>query len=112
MAPIGVDMARNTARTAADSDAEYLDDVVVRAAMERLQRELADEKEVESIHSERFTGIGDQKTDYIKVNLKEHTCGNGHSLGFLVQQIADTGVARIDEINVDREYIRVAPSED
>ena len=97
--------------TKADSDAEYLDDVVVRAALERLQREISDEPEVESIHSERFADIGSRKTDYIKVNLKDHTMGNGHTVGHLIQRAVDTGVVRIDEVNVDREYIRVAPAE-
>jgi hypothetical protein len=105
-------MKQNTASTKADSDNDYLDDVVVRAALDRLRREISDEPEVESVWSERFADIGPRKTDYIKVNLKEHTMGNGHTVGHLVQRCVDTGVVRIDEINVDREYIRVAPTED
>lgn len=97
--------------TAADSDDDYLDDVVVRAALERIQRQISDEPEVESIHSERFDEIIGRKTDYIKVNLKEHTMGNGHTVGYLVQELVDTGVVRIDEINSEREYITVAPTE-
>jgi len=104
-------MTATTQTTAADSDDDYLSDVVVRAALERVQRQICDEPEVESIHSERFAEIGSRKTDYIKVNLKEHTMGNGHTVGHLVQRLVDTGVVRIDEINVDREYIRVAPTE-
>lgn len=102
----------NTETTAADSDDDYLSDVVVRAAMERLQRKLSDEPEVESVHSERFAEIGSRKTDYIKVNLKEHTMGNGHTVGYLIQKIAETGVVRFDRVDTDRECIRVAPSED
>ena len=107
----GVSMEAHNATTEADSDDDYLSDVVVRAALERLQREISDEPEVESIHSERFADIGSRKTDYIKVNLKKYTMGNGHTVGHLVQKCVDTGVVRIDEINVDREYIRVAPTE-
>ena len=97
--------------TAADSDVDFLDDVVVRAALERLQREISDEPEVEYIHSERFAEFGPQKTDYIKVNLKDHTMGNGHTVGHLIQKCVDTGVVRIDEVNVEKEYLRVAPTE-
>lgn len=100
--------------TAADSDVDYLDDVVVRAALERLRREVADEPEVESVYSERFADFAAsrRKTDYIKVNLKAHTMGNGHTVGHLIQSAVDTGVVRIDEVNVDREYLRFAPTED
>ena len=97
--------------TEADSDDDYLDDVVVRSALERLQREIADEPEVESVWSERFQEPFGRKTDYIKVNLKDYTTGNGHTLGHLIQRCVDTGVVRIDEVNVEREYIRVAPTE-
>jgi hypothetical protein len=98
--------------TEADSDVEFLDDVVVRAALERLQREISDEPEVESVHSERFEEFGPQKTDYIKVNLKKHTMGNGSTVGHLIQECVDTGVVRIEQVNVNREYIRVAPTEE
>ena len=104
-------MEAHNATTEADSDDDYLDDVVVRSALERLQREIADEPEVESVWSERFQEFIGRKTDYIMVNLKAHTMGNGHTVGHLVQKCVDTGVVRIDEINVEREYIRVAPTE-
>lgn len=104
-------MQTQTQSTDADSDDDYLDDVIVRAAMERLQRKIGDEPEVESVHSERFGDLGSRKTDYIKVNLKPHTMGNGHTVGHLIQRIAETGVVRFDEVDVDREYIRVAPTE-
>jgi hypothetical protein len=104
-------MTTQTQSTKADSDDEYLNDVVVRSALERLQREISNEPEVKSVHSERFADIGARKTDYIKVNLKDHTMGNGHTVGHLIQRCVDTGVVRIDEVNVDREYIRVAPTE-
>lgn len=97
--------------TAADSDNDFLDDVVVRAALERLEREISDEPEVKCIHSERFAQFGPQKTDYIKVNLKKHTMGNGSTVGHLIQECVDTGVVRIEQVNWAREYIRVAPTE-
>ena len=101
----------HTDATAADSDNDFLDDVVVRAALERLQREISGEPEVESVWSERFAEFGPRKTDYIKVNLKEHTMGNGHTVGHLIQKCVDTGMVRIDEVNVEKEYLRVAPTE-
>lgn len=100
-----------TQSTDADSDDDYLDDVVVRAALERVQRDLSDREDVRTVNCDRFNEIAATKTDYITIHLESHTVGNGFRLGKIVQSIADTGVVRIDEINVDREEIRVAPTE-
>lgn len=109
--PLTTTMTATTETTKADSDDEYLDDVVVRAALERLRRQFEGTHEVESIHTRRFDDFGSEKTDYIKINLREHTTGNGHTLGHIVQEAVNTGMVRIDEINTEREYIRVAPTE-
>lgn len=105
-------MSETTQTTTADSDDDYLDDVVVRAALERLQRAF-DYKHVESVHCDRFADmrIAEKKTDYIKINLLANTTEQSHTLGKIVQTAVDTGVVRIDEINTEREYIHVAPTE-
>jgi hypothetical protein len=100
------------AQTAADSDAEFLDDVVVQAAESRLQRQLSDEAEVVAVTAERFDHIAPRtKSDYINVSLKQHTSGNSYTLGYLVQKIVDTGVVNISAIDTDNEIIRVVPTE-
>jgi len=99
------------AQTAADSDAEFLDDVVVEAAESRLERQLSDEAEVAAVTAERFDAVAPRKSDYINVSLKQHTSGNSHTLGYLVQKIVDTGVVNISAIDTDNEIIRVVPTE-
>ena len=94
----------------ADSDDEYLDDVVVRAALERLQRAF-DYKAVESVHCERFAEFESKSTDYIKINLLENVTELSYAFAEVVQTTVDTGVVRIEEINTEREYILVSPTE-
>jgi hypothetical protein len=105
-------MQGNTQTSAADTDDEFLNDVVVRAAANRVRREIGDEAEVVDVMAERFDDVAPHKSDYIMVNLKSHTSGNSHTLGYLVQKIVDTGAARIAAIDTDNELIRIAPTED
>lgn len=97
-------------RTDADRDDDFLADVVVRDATRRLTRELSDEHEVSTVEAERF-GAHSRKSDYINIQLMDHAAGNSHTLGYIVQKIAATGVARIQSIDADGDLIRVAPSE-
>lgn len=105
-------MEAHHATTDADSDDDYLDDVVVRSALERVRREVGDREDVRAVSCDRFNELAATKTDNIVVHLENHTVGNGFRLGEITQSLVDTGAVRISEINVDREQIRVFPTED
>jgi len=97
-------------RTAADKDNDYLADVVVRDAARRVSRELSDVQEVSAVEAVRFAAH-DSKSDRIDIQLKEHTSGNAHHLGFITQRIAETGAVRFVSIDTREELIQVVPSE-
>ena len=99
-------MEAQKASTDADSDDDYLDDVVVRAAMERLQREFNDNDAVNWVDSERFDDVTATKTDYIKVC---YDSVGGYGRAQIIQDAIDTGVVRVTRVR-DKE-IEFAPTE-
>ena len=97
-------MEAQKASTDADSHDDYLDDVVVRAAMKRLEREFADNDSV-SVYCERFdTGF---KTDYISVSVESNE--RGYELADVVQSAVDTGVVKVTKIQA--RAAKFAPTE-
>ena len=88
----------------ADSDDEYLDDVVIRSVVERLQREFADDNDI-SVYCNRFDY--DRKDDHVDVLMGGTV--NGHRLARITQQAIDTGVVELSKIEEDR--VRFYPSE-
>ena len=99
-------MEAHNATTAADSDYDYLDDVVVRAAYERLQREFDDHDSVSMVYCARFED--NEKTDYITVATDSHT--GAYSLANIVQEAIDTG--SVEVVKIESDAVRFAPSED
>ena len=96
-------MSKTTQTTAADSDDDYLDDVVVRAAYERLQREF-DDTDGASVICSRFE-FG-HNSDYIDVGVDDES---PYTLANIVQQAIDTGVVEVVKIQTDE--VRFAPTE-
>ena len=103
-------MTAQTQTTDADSDDDYLDDVVVRAALERLQREIGDEREVEAVYCKRFDHS--DKTDYIDVELIDHAAGNSYSLAAIVQMAMNTGAVEVTQIDADSDRLQFVPTEE
>jgi hypothetical protein len=100
-------MEAQQAPTTADSDDDYLDDVVVRAAVERLERELADYAAVGRVTSDRF--LEDAiKTDYIEVEM---CFSYGYELARIVQAAVETGAVRVTRIYADEGILQFAPAE-
>ena len=97
-------MEAHNATTAADSDDDYLDDVVVRAAHERLQREFAD-TDGTSVIAPRFD-FG-HNSDYIDIGVQDES---PYTLANIVQRAIDTGVVEVVKIQTDE--VRFAPTED
>jgi len=99
-------MSETMQPTNADSDDDYLDDVVVQAAIDRLLREFGDNDEVNWIGSDRFDETLPQKTDYINIQIGEV---DDFTRGQIVQDAVDTGVVRV--VKISQTQIRVAPTE-
>ena len=93
--------------TKADLDDDYLDDAVVRPALERLQREFKRDMSVRVVKCERFYGVDEQKTDYIDMLLQDSV--TGHGLARIVQDAIDTGVVRVTKI--DDKTLQFVPTE-
>ena len=77
----------------ADSDDNYLDDVVVQAATERLEREFADNDSVTLVFCDRFEH--GQKSDYITVAVDSD---DGYTLAGVVQDAIDTGAVKLSKL--------------
>ena len=106
-------MTAQTQTTDADSDDDYLDDVVVRAALERLQREIGDQRDVEAVYCKRFDRS--EKTDYIDVELVElvdHVHANSYSLASIVQMAMNTGAVEVTQIDTDSGRLQFVPTEE
>jgi hypothetical protein len=101
--------ATNDTPTEADRDDDYLDDVIVRSAMERLRREFENERDVVAVTCKRFDYS--DKTDYIDVKLEDHAAGNSYSLAAIVQSAVDTGVVTVEKIDAQDDRLQFLPTE-
>lgn len=102
-------MEAQQATTEADSDDDYLDDVVVRAATERLKREFDDRDGVYYVGAERFEVL-DEMSDWIELRFDQDAV-NDWGMANILQDAIDTGVVEIHKVKQESGRLTFAPTE-